>query len=83
MEFYSSVSREIELVLYLECYMVIHDSNPMLSALKQGIVVGVLASLNELKIKPRSSSLRQILSSQQQWTDDEIDYWILTFGVCD
>ena len=59
----------------------LNDQDSRQSALKDGIVIGILASLREFGIEINKKNVRQVLINQQGWTYTDIQYFIKFFGV--
>ncbi len=59
----------------------LNDQDPQQSALKDGIVIGVLACLREFGITPSVANVTKVLQMQQDWSIDEIEYYLKFFGL--
>lgn len=62
-----------------------HD-NPLTSALKEGVVIGIVASLRHCYGHVNRSAVADVLRQQQGWDNSEIEYfmnWVLIFSVED
>lgn len=62
----------------------LNDNNPLDSVLKEGIVIGIIATLRELLVPLTKARVAEVLRHQQGWSEDEIEYfldWILIFNI--
>jgi hypothetical protein len=59
----------------------LNDQNPQQSALKDGIVIGVLACLREFGLLANTHNVTKVLQMQQKWSMDEIQYYLKFFGL--
>lgn len=59
----------------------LNDYDPRQSALKDGIVIGVLACMRYYKLDIDKANLTLVLQSEQGWEHDEIEYFIKFFGL--
>lgn len=59
----------------------LNDQDPRMSALKDGIIIGILACLKEFKIEATKNNVAQVLRSQQQWNSVDVDYYLKFFGL--
>jgi len=59
----------------------LNDQDPMQSALKDGIVIGVLACLRTFNIPDTKDNVSKALDEQQGWSLDEIEYYLKFFGL--
>jgi|GEM_PF-7121049 len=63
--------------------MILHEQDPMLSALIEGIVTGILATIRELKLGNEKEIVTQVLKNQQELSLSDIEYWVNWFGLKD
>lgn len=58
----------------------------MNSALKEGIVIGIVATMREFELPVSHINIKRVLKIQQGWSDLEIAYfldWLLIFDIQD
>lgn len=58
-----------------------NDQDPRQSALKDGIVIGVIACLRHHKLDVSRTNVMLVLQSQQGWEYEEIEYFLKFFGL--
>lgn len=63
-----------------------NDDRPLDSALKEGLILGILATLKQFDMPVTKQNITKVLKYQQNWPDTEIQYfmsWLLLFNIQD
>jgi hypothetical protein len=59
----------------------LNDDDPRQSALRDGIVIGVIACLRYFQLDISRINIMLVLRSQQGWEYEEIEYFLKFFGI--
>lgn len=58
-----------------------NDQDPRQSALKDGIVIGIMACLRQFQLDVSRTNVMLVLRSQQGWEFEDIEYFLQFFGL--
>lgn len=61
-----------------------HHNDPLVSTLKEGIVIGVIAALRHHQLSIDQQQIAIVLREQQGFSEDEISYflnWLSIFNI--
>lgn len=62
----------------------LNENDPLTSALKEGIVIGIIATLRQHQLNVSKQEVASVLREQQQWSESEIEHfmsWLLIFNI--
>jgi hypothetical protein len=63
-----------------------NTDDPLTSALKEGIVIGIVATMRQHQLIVNKQVIANVLRQQQGWSENDVDYflnWLLIFNIGD